>query len=134
MKHIGRQVLIVLASALLLTGCGQEIHYMTRKEKVLQIIEEKGADEVTWSDFSFLNHYNGGSGMRVECYDLGDGESLLLSGVSLKEKPWSISIIEKDGEVWLKKPDYSEDPEFEDSEIGNSVPNASESDASDPAP
>lgn len=114
MKHIGRQILVILASALLLTGCGQEVHYMTRKEKVLQIIEEKGADEVTWSDFSFLNHYNSGSGIRVERYDLGDGDYLELCGVSLKEKPWTIFLKLDGREQQLKF--------------------FSESDASDPAP
>ncbi len=98
-----KQTYIVIVLVLLIIG----ITYFTMaqpakntKEYVLNYIEKKGVDNITWKDFDYLPNKDVGSGAIVKVYELQDGSVLMISGI---EKPMSISIRENDKETFLKK-------------------------------
>ncbi len=70
------------------------------KEYVINYINEKGVDNITWEDFDYLPNKDVGSGVILKVYELEGGNTLMISG---HDKPMSIIIKEGDKEKILKK-------------------------------
>ena len=74
---------------------------LTRRK--IMILKAVRGDRLTWSDFRFFPHEEMGSGMCIWEYPLKDGGSMLISGTSSDEIPWSIWILLPSGEeIWIK--------------------------------
>lgn len=68
------------------------------REAVYHLVEAKGANNITWSDFEQYPYKEVGSGNYVHEYLLADGSKLYLSGASLSQVPMYVSIVNQEGE------------------------------------
>lgn len=93
-------LLIVLVVALASVIIWNSTPLTRRKIMILKAVR---GDRLTWSDFRFFPHEEMGSGMCIWEYPLKDGGSMLISGTSSDEIPWSIWILLASGEeIWVK--------------------------------
>lgn len=75
-------------------------------DSVKKFITDKGVDEITLDDFEHIEHEDIGSGFYCYKYKLDDG-FLLLSTVNDEEHPFSVMLIDKEGEEISLKNDYT---------------------------
>lgn len=94
--------LILISASLVFVACTGNNDSKDTKEYVLKLVEEKGIDNISWSDFNHLEHEDVGSGNIVIKYKLKNAE-LLLVGLSYDEHPKKIVILEKNVETVLKE-------------------------------
>lgn len=65
---------------------------LSTTEELLEYVQEKGNEDLTWSDFNHLKHNNIGDNYIEEIYYLKDGNRLRLLGTSYKKAPEKIMI------------------------------------------
>lgn len=75
-------------------------------DSVKKFITDKGVDEITLDDFEHIEHEDIGSGFFCYKYKLDDG-FLLLSTVNDEKHPFSVMLINKEGEEISLKNDYT---------------------------
>lgn len=88
-------VLVVLIIGVVIISSWQ--NPLLSREYVNALIESKGVDNISWSDFDKYSHQDIGSGNYIYQYRLSDGADLYLSGADLDSTPTYIYIVDESG-------------------------------------